>query len=106
VQGWDYSLERLLNNEKEGSARAVMNKDVFMKSSSIHAGDAEAEGNFLTAAELGNRLNRPKRRRQSFSTDNALTFALAVHHQIPLRLLFIHVQVVPLESISLDHFES
>lgn len=82
-----------------------MNKDVFIKSSSIHAGDAEAEGDFLKA-ELGNRLNRPKRRRQSFSTDNALTFALAVHHQIPLRLLFIHVQVVPLESISLDHFES
>lgn len=83
-----------------------MKNDVFIKSSSIHAGDAEAEGNFLTAAELGNRLNRPKRRRQRFSTHNAFTFALAVHHQIPLHLLFIHVQMAPLESIVLDHFES
>ena len=69
-----------------------MNKDVFIKSSSIHAGDTEAEGDFLKA-DLVNRLHRPKRRRQSFSTDNALTFALAVQHHIPLRLLFITVFV-------------
>ena len=70
--------------------------------SGVHARDAEAESNFLAKVELRNRINCPKRRRQSLSTDNAVTFALAAQHQIPLPLLLIHVQVTPVESIGFD----
>ena len=83
-----------------------MKSDSFIESSSLHAGDAEAESHFVAKVEAGNRLNCPKRRRQSLSADNAFTFALAVQHQIPLDLLFITVHMEPLESITFDHFES
>ena len=57
----------------------------------------------MAKVELGDRLHRSKSRRKNLSTNNTLTFVLAVQHQVPLSLLFVVVHVSPIESVGFQH---